>query len=175
MPINLWVTVITVLLVSGILIFHTFTLRDDQTHSINMASSMTVGMLVSIIAGIIFGAIYKNDLYFSTLISMGIGMLFGGIGGIATGFSSTYEGILSGLMGGMMGAMVGNMISIHQSEILIQLTTLIYTCLAVLLIFRLRKSALKQKWCDHHPFTILILLATYFIIYHHLGPIIPIN
>lgn len=103
------VSLIFVLLVVIVLIFHLRSKSAYLSKMTGMMAAMTIAMVSSLVVGTIAG-ILVTTLFLSTVIGVTFGMLIGYVSGKSLHLLASLDGMLAGLMGGMMGAMLGVMV-----------------------------------------------------------------
>lgn len=128
-------SVILIFLLTGAVVYYTYTSRKYFTSMTGNMLSMTNAMMSSLTIGTILGIYLPNrDLTLPTIIAVLIGIIVGYITGSPISLMAVVEGLTAGIMGGMMGAMLGVMINPTFADIMVYFIDFLSVLINVLLI-----------------------------------------
>ncbi|USL44397.1 cupredoxin domain-containing protein [Priestia megaterium] len=175
MNISFYIMIIIVILLAG----YTSFLSNRHKHTIEKMTSMTlgmsIGMIASLLIGTLLGVILKGNLFMSTILSMGISIVFIYIITGSLGILTMIESIMSAMMGGMMGAMLGDMVATQYADSLIKIMFTLYVftiSIVVCYVFHLKSKRIRYL---QNPLIYAIIMASFFIAFHQLGPIVSLE
>ncbi|WP_067727169.1 cupredoxin domain-containing protein [Oceanobacillus damuensis] len=173
MPISLYITLISVFILTILIIWKTIYHREKITVMTGMMISMVLGMVVGLIMGVILGVLLSGDLFSSTLLAMIIGIAAGFLAGLLIGLMAVLDGALAGMMGGMMGAMLGEMIAPEHQDALIKVMFLLFIGTIIILLQLMQQEFIKSKALLSQPIVMTVLFIFIIIGYNQLGTVIP--
>ncbi|MCM3252539.1 plastocyanin/azurin family copper-binding protein [Priestia aryabhattai] len=172
MNISFFIMIIVVILSAGYISF----LSNRNKHTIEKMTSMTlgmsIGMITSLLIGTLLGVMLKGNLFMSTILSMAICVVFIYIITGSLGILTMVESIMSAMMGGMMGAMLGDMVATQYADTLIKILFTLYVFTISLIICYVFHQNSKRIRYLQNPFIYAIIMASFFVLFHQLGPVV---